>query len=339
MQRTNTILVGVLIASLGFGGCVSRPTLAPDFAARTDNKTYKVAFPGPGGLESWFISLELQRPATNASLVALSATLLHEGAPTKTLTYSREVVEALLPDSQQGREEFYIDLLFHEPASLNTQQVLIEFEFQHPGSLHTGQKLIDVEVYEQKTPLIFPLAGKSLITAGAFNSGGHLSPVTQFAVDAVGVTKVFAPVIDAEKETNTAMAGWGRSIVAPAAGTVVFVQTGIPDQPYGTYDRESYRTADGQYAHWGNAAVIDHGNSEYGVIMHMQAGSVRVSSGDNVTQGQIIGALGNSGDSYGPHLHFHLQDQPIPMRGRGLPLSFTDVNVKYLRKGEWIDRE
>ena len=63
-------------------------------------------------------------------------------------------------------------------------------------------------------------------------------------------------------------------------------------------------------AYAGNCVIIDHGNSEYSVMMHMQQGSVTVKAGDRVVTGQVIGRLGNSGDSFGPHLHYQLQSGP-----------------------------
>ena len=55
---------------------------------------------------------------------------------------------------------------------------------------------------------------------------------------------------------------------------------------------------------FGNCVVIDHGNSEFSLLAHMQEGSVTVKVGDQVVAGQVIGKLGNSGSSFGPHLHY-----------------------------------
>ena len=51
----------------------------------------------------------------------------------------------------------------------------------------------------------------------------------------------------------------------------------------------------------GNCVVIDHGDSEYSVLMHMQLGSVRVMAGDKVAGGQVIGKMGNSGEKRPDH--------------------------------------
>ena len=52
----------------------------------------------------------------------------------------------------------------------------------------------------------------------------------------------------------------------------------------------------------GNYIMIYHGNSLYTVYMHCSKLSVKV--GDTVKQGDVIGNVGSTGVSTGPHLHF-----------------------------------
>ena len=63
------------------------------------------------------------------------------------------------------------------------------------------------------------------------------------------------------------------------------------------------------YAGWsnygyGNLIVIDHGNGWQSAYAHLSAYSV--TCGQSVFQGGLIGAIGNTGNSYGSHLHFEL---------------------------------
>ncbi len=63
------------------------------------------------------------------------------------------------------------------------------------------------------------------------------------------------------------------------------------------------------YAGWsnygyGNLVVIDHGTGWQSAYAHML--SYAVSCGQSVSQGTVIGALGSTGNSTGPHLHFEL---------------------------------
>lgn len=64
------------------------------------------------------------------------------------------------------------------------------------------------------------------------------------------------------------------------------------------------------YAGWnnygyGNMIMIDHGNGFQSLYAHLS--EIFVGCGDNVTQGQTIGAIGSTGNSSGPHLHFEIR--------------------------------
>ena len=89
-------------------------------------------------------------------------------------------------------------------------------------------------------------------------------------------------------------------------------------------------------AYAGNCVIIDHGNSEYSVMMHMQPGSVTVKVGDRVVAGQVIGKLGNSGDAYGPHLHYQIQSGPRLFQDQPLPFRFQNIDSQ-LSRGRYFD--
>jgi murein DD-endopeptidase MepM/ murein hydrolase activator NlpD len=50
----------------------------------------------------------------------------------------------------------------------------------------------------------------------------------------------------------------------------------------------------------------------------MKPGSVIVSRGDRVAQGQLVGRIGFAGDSIFPHLHYSLMDGPEVFKAWGL---------------------
>lgn len=55
---------------------------------------------------------------------------------------------------------------------------------------------------------------------------------------------------------------------------------------------------------FGNHVIIDHGGGIFTVYGHIQDGGFRVGDGAQVGKGQIIGLVGNTGNSFGAHLHW-----------------------------------
>lgn len=216
-------------------------------------------------------------------------------------------------------------LRFTEPASLKVTEAFVRLRLQDDAQRRELSLTVPISRYVQKTALIFPFRGNSMVTQGTVVDGGHSSRDTQFALDTLGLSVLYAPMLN-ENEINENLVGWGREILAPADGTVAFSRNDVPTNPkVGEGISADDLARLGATAIGGNSVVIDHGNSEFSVLMHMQPGSVRVRRGDTVVQGQVIGLLGNSGDSYAPHLHFCLQDGPELFNADALPFTFQNL--------------
>ncbi len=72
----------------------------------------------------------------------------------------------------------------------------------------------------------------------------------------------------------------------------------------------------GNKGSYGNLIKIDHKNGY--VTYYAHCSRLAVSEGETVTQGQIIGYVGNTGNSTGPHCHFEIQQNGTPLN----PLNF-----------------
>ena len=111
---------------------------------------------------------------------------------------------------------------------------------------------------------------------------------------------------------------FGDEIYSVADGTVVGIQDGLPEQIPGKLPEDATIQMAG-----GNYVVVDIGNGRFVFYAHMQPGSLKVKKGDTVKQGQVLGLLGNTGNTDTPHLHFHVMDGPSPLLSNGLPYAFT----------------
>ena len=58
---------------------------------------------------------------------------------------------------------------------------------------------------------------------------------------------------------------------------------------------------------YGNYVILQHSDGNFTLYGHMYANTITVKAGDTVKQGQVIGKMGTSGDSSGPHLHFEVR--------------------------------
>jgi septal ring factor EnvC (AmiA/AmiB activator) len=66
----------------------------------------------------------------------------------------------------------------------------------------------------------------------------------------------------------------------------------------------------GWFRGYGNLIIVDHGGEYYTVYAH--AADIRVTEGDEVKQGQIIGTVGDTGSLQGPRLYFEVRHEGKP---------------------------
>jgi hypothetical protein len=109
---------------------------------------------------------------------------------------------------------------------------------------------------------------------------------------------------------------YGADIVAAADGTIVAVRNDLEDQVPPNLPDPKTITAQTLL---GNHVVQDIGHGAFAFYAHMQKGSVIVSSGDRVRRGQVLGKLGNTGNSSAPHLHFHIMAGASAIGSNGIP--------------------
>jgi murein DD-endopeptidase MepM/ murein hydrolase activator NlpD len=116
----------------------------------------------------------------------------------------------------------------------------------------------------------------------------------------------------------------GVDALAVADGIVVSVKDGIPENIPGPASRAVPITL---ATVGGNFVIIDIGEGRYAFYAHLRPGSLRVRAGERVRKGQVIGLVGNSGNSTEPHLHFHLMDGTSPLGSEGIPYAYETFEL------------
>lgn len=102
-------------------------------------------------------------------------------------------------------------------------------------------------------------------------------------------------------------------ITAHSDGDVVAVVSNI-----------NYNTSGSGKRIYGNYVKIRHDNGMYTLYAHMKYGSVNVKVGQRVSRGQVIGYMGNTGYSFGAHLHFEVRDENDKYID---PTAFVDADL------------
>ena len=111
----------------------------------------------------------------------------------------------------------------------------------------------------------------------------------------------------------------GTNIIAAKDGVVIYP---TDDSQTGYADVGNPEDGGG----YGNHVIIQHSDGNYTYYAHMSQNSITVRSGDNVKQGQVIGKMGNSGDSRGTHLHFEVRVGGDSNANRVDPLEYVSID-------------
>ena len=161
--------------------------------------------------------------------------------------------------------------------------------------------------------------------------GGRINGAERYAIDYQRVGMNANPLVDlqagrvatfrGDPTKNESYLAWDSPIQSVADGTVVKVVSNDPDIAPGALPA-SVPIGDAT----GNRVIVDIGNGVYALFAHLKQGSPTVKVGDKVTRGQIIGRLGNSGNTTEPHLHFQLTRTAGPLVGDNVPFEIDAFN-------------
>ncbi|HKS82914.1 MAG TPA: M23 family metallopeptidase [Candidatus Acidoferrales bacterium] len=189
-----------------------------------------------------------------------------------------------------------------------------------------------------REPLIVispPLTGENWIAAnGPSNTSVHRRAVIgdqkrsyisqRFAIDWLQLNPD-GKSYQGDPKDNKNYRAYGAEIHAVADGVVTEVKDGIPQNIPGPSSRAVPITME---TIGGNHVIMQIADGIFAFYAHMQPGSIRVKLGEKVHRGQVLGLLGNSGNSTEPHLHFDLCNANSMLFCQGLPYAFTSFEVQ-----------
>jgi hypothetical protein len=116
--------------------------------------------------------------------------------------------------------------------------------------------------------------------------------------------------------------GYGADVLAVADAVVAATRDDVDEVP-----RVSARRKHAPEDASGNYVALDLDGGRYVFYEHLKPGSVRVRPGQRVRRGEVVAALGFTGDSTGPHLHLHVADAPSPLGAEGVPFVLDRFDV------------
>ncbi|WP_454715156.1 M23 family metallopeptidase [Caulobacter segnis] len=182
--------------------------------------------------------------------------------------------------------------------------------------------------------LVMPLAGKVWVWDGhdhlahhrrwdyhhpALVGFGFTSNAMRYSYDFVRLNEMGLDHADDPKR-NEDYFSFGQPVRAPADGVVVDTENAQTDD--GKFDPSAFKARSNLVL--GNYVIIRHADGLYSALGHLKQGSVTVKAGDKVKAGQTVAAVGSSGTSMFPHLHYQLMDGP-DFAAEGVPSAFTGL--------------
>lgn len=232
---------------------------------------------------------------------------------------------------------------FDRDVDLSSMTFDLKLSSKNGERRFTSQVRVEPKPYIGKAALILPVKGRMIVYDGHDFYAHHRRwdytiPGLQqlgFRTNFMRYSYDFVPVnADGEMSAgdegkNESWFGFGREVRATADGVVVAV---LDDQPDDRKFDPSSIAEHGTMRVWGNYVVIDHGNGEHSLYGHIRQSSSRVKAGQRVKRGDVVAAIGASGSSMFPHLHYELQTGS-DTNSEGLPSKFHDfVRIQGARR-------
>ncbi len=196
------------------------------------------------------------------------------------------------------------------------------------------QTIVDAPV-SPATPLVIgsPVSGDGWLDGnGCCGVSAHRSAINpinsalyapeRFAIDFVQLDEQ-SRIFDGPIDDLASYAYYGAEILAVGDGPIVSMKWDLPEEAPGLHPVGLELNEYG-----GNHIVQDLGDGHYAFYAHLQGENPEgLAVGQKMSRGDVLGYLGNSGNTDMPHLHFHVMDSPLPLGSNGLPFVFESFTL------------
>lgn len=231
-----------------------------------------------------------------------------------------------------------INVLYLEPVirtgkDQEQQAILLRYTVNHGGRKenHTFRGSLTLE---KKTPLVLGAPLREGTWVAVYDPAwerGHRRVLYKgdsamhlpgrYAIDFIRVDDQGRYARDNEDAISN-WYGYGADVLAVSDGTVLSIRTNFPESAtLSAHHQPGSEDATGNYI----ALQISSGRVVF--YEHLKPGSIRVQPGQLVKKGDVIASLGFTGQSTGPHLHFHVADRNSPLRAEGVPFVFESFKL------------
>lgn len=153
-----------------------------------------------------------------------------------------------------------------------------------------------------------------------YTMGGKVRLPGRFAVDWVG-TDAAGRISTGDPDHPSDSIGYNADVLAGADAEVVAVRDNMTESTSIQHNL-AHVLGDGA----GNFVALRLGPDRVAFYEHLRPGSIRVRAGEHVRKGQVIGSLGFSGDTTGPHLHLHVADCDQTLQCEGVPFTIEAMS-------------
>lgn len=218
------------------------------------------------------------------SIEQAKATLENSKAEIETLKNNKQATANSLKASQSTKQQ-YVNELTAEQKALQSQ--LDQFEKDKQA---IQQELARIAREEAAS-------GGTTIIQGSPSEYGYIFPVAGLGLS--NINNKHYPSYSGHTGVDVNINVIGKNVVAVKSGTVE--------------KSLALRNSNGTYRSYGEYVVINHHDGTMTLYAHMLSGSRKVQKGDEVVQGQVIGTVGSTGNSSGPHLHFEVLKNGYPV--------------------------